>query len=1609
MHDGDSGSFGRILQTTSLKALVAAALVSAGLTGGVAGPVDAYSIRGAADRPIELRSPRHDALEEEGSIILSWSRAANAAEYVVFVAAAPLDGRSADELLADAGVSRTTTAATAIALQDVLRGPEGTTAYSWVVAARDADTGKLTLSSPSSFRAVKAFLGNAPESPLIREAARGTLAPDAYSDAASIRLGNGFRFDPVADGEPQVPPALASKAVPVGHVGAFLVQLRGPVADGQRESLAAAGATIVSYVPNYAFLVRMPGESKADVEALPFVRWVGAYQPAYKLSAQPEMNDVSGPATLHVLLFPDADMTAAAGAVSALGGTVLESTDSGRNKLLRVSIDMAHVTSLASRSDVAWIEPWHETTLHNSNAQWVVQTNINGNRRVWDMGIHGEGQTVMTSDSGIRTSHNMFRDPAVTIAAFGDFPTHRKVISYQRTHEATNAAILFGDASGASYHGTHTAGTIVGEDSFVGGTDARDGMAPQAKIYFMDGGASANTISTPGDLNLMFEKAYVGNGGGVARISSNSWGGGTAGAYDVHCMTSDQFQWDHKDFLIFYSTGNAGTAGSVGSPATSKNSVGSGATANGTSASTIGSYTSRGPTADGRRKPTICAPGSSLSSASGASDTGFQSLTGTSMSCPAMAGATTLIRQYFTEGWYPTGAIVAGNAITPSAALLKAMAVASTANDMTGFTIPDNNVGWGRINADNILYFAGDTRRLAVVDDNDGLATGEFVEYEINVTDASVPLQIALCWTDKEGNPVSSVQLVNDLDLTVTEPNGTTVYLGNVFSGGQSTTGGASDALNVEEGVRRATPATGIWTVRVSGTNCPFSPQPFGLVVSGGMGQNNGFLQIDKLAYGQADLIEIRVEDTNASSPITVDVSSTTESTPEALSITGSNGVFVGTIATTAFSPAKNGGESAIAANGVLSVSHGDAITISYTDASPAATVTATATADFTGPVITNVEATDPPDGPTIDAWCTWTTDIQATSRVYYAISPAIPASFFEDSSLTTQHSIQIPGLLPDTTYNFDVESTDHGGNTTLDDHGGMHYQFTTDSRGDILLVIGDRTFEKDSLYTAALDNLGWSHDIYPDASVTPPAVGDTTSGMRAYPAVWWQVGYEQYPPFSNAARDSVTKYHDGGGRLSVVSHDVAWAFTDATSGYQNAARLAFLNNTLHVSWQQDPTTWSSIVGIAADPISGAYTGGIPYTPHRDGAAGDEINSLAGTGTVSYVWRNNDATPDDIAVRWTNGSNNGSADSAAWGGTPTKVVTNCLEWAQMTDAAARQDVLDKTLIWLIGRDHPDVVVTSPNGGETITTNTLAITGSTTFFGSTAQDTGIVSVSSDGGASWVPVGFFGPGSDPFTGVIDMTVFPNGAEYRVRVSVKDDGDPSLSGSDVSNANFTLDRTGGETRGPVVVAGSIVSSPNPQNNANPSTLTATVTDVGQGGSNVDAAEWSFGVSPAAAGSGTAMTGTFGTTTVAVSATIPALTVPAAMQNFWIRGHDAAGNWGSATALGVVVNGAATGVDGEARTPVRFALEQNSPNPFNPLTAIRYALPKASDVELAVFNASGERVRTLVSSFQTAGFQTVHWDGRNDRGEAVTSGVYLYQIKADRFEESRKMTLVK
>ncbi len=238
------------------------------------------------------------------------------------------------------------------------------------------------------------------------------------------------------------------------------------------------------------------------------------------------------------------------------------------------------------------------------------------------------------------------------------------------------------------------------------------------------------------------------------------------------------------------------------------------------------------------------------------------------MATPATAGGAILIRQYYREGWYGNGTRNSAPSHNPSAALVRASILASAipiAHDMdvpfgnessAGNTnIPNGNEGAGRFVLDNFMYFSpednwntladsSDERksRLWFVDESVGLNTGDSVVYSVDICNPHMVTRFVLSWSDFRGSTNCASGggcLVNDLDLTVIGPGG------EVFIGNAPTTGADNltpnnntiphDRANTWE-IARVKNLKGTFKVKVKGFNVPNGPQPFAVVVSGGLG-----------------------------------------------------------------------------------------------------------------------------------------------------------------------------------------------------------------------------------------------------------------------------------------------------------------------------------------------------------------------------------------------------------------------------------------------------------------------------------------------------------------------------------------------------------------------------------------------------------------------------------------------------------------------------------------------------------------------------------------------------------------------------------------------------
>lgn len=599
--------------------------------------------------------------------------------------------------------------------------------------------------------------------------------------------------------------------------GVHVLMLDGPMNPQRRAGLEASGVAILGYLPLNAFLADVAGTTPAALRALGFVRWAGAYQESWKIEPElaagvrapvtPERQALAaaGEVAVSVWAFAGRPAQVVVDALRAVPGARVKGVEMvGGGACVNAMMPRANVQMLSGLADVQFVEELAEYTLRsNATTRWVVQSNVPLATPLYDRGLTGTGQIVGIIDGRVGAGHCSFVDTN----PIG--PLHRKIEAYNATN-------------GYNFHGTHVAGTAVGDGGDSGDTR---GVAYNARMVF-------NTHPSADEASMYGRFALHTSQG--ARVHSNSWGADWTREYEGGCRGIDAASRDFDDILILHSVSDGAI---VTNPENAKNSLAVAASAQ-APAQENWCFGGIGPTLDGRRKPEILASGCGIFSSSGPSGCGTAGASGTSMACPAAAGLATLMRQYFTEGFYPHGQALPGYEMVPSGQLLKAMMV-NSARDMVGVGgFPSDREGWGRVVGDDALYFTGDSRRLIVHDvRNDSpaaLTTDAWFRTRV-VTQVGEPLKITAAWADVPAEINATFVPINNLDLVVVSPSGIE-YRGNFFGGGQSAPGGgggAADALNNLEQVLVLNPEAGTWTVDVVGTAVNMDVQGFALVVTG--------------------------------------------------------------------------------------------------------------------------------------------------------------------------------------------------------------------------------------------------------------------------------------------------------------------------------------------------------------------------------------------------------------------------------------------------------------------------------------------------------------------------------------------------------------------------------------------------------------------------------------------------------------------------------------------------------------------------------------------------------------------------------------------------------
>ncbi|HXT52759.1 MAG TPA: S8 family serine peptidase [Thermoanaerobaculia bacterium] len=665
---------------------------------------------------------------------------------------------------------------------------------------------------------------------LARLAARG-IAYDEVPDARQVRV-PGYAFDPLADGEPQLPAGQRADLVAnQTRAGFQLVQLVGPAQDGWLEGLAATGARVLQYYPHQTYLVWAPPAARQAIANRSFVRWQGAFHPAYKVDAA--LRAKSGLRTSIVrnvdVMFYTEDQKATLAALAALGAELLDvhpSQPDGAFADAIMRLDAAAIDAVAALPEVLWLgyqSP--RPTLADETSDQIVAGNHPGGTPVVGyaahlatLGVDGSGVTWAIVDTGVDYDHPDLASHIVGGYSFPDVPAACNPVG-QPGSDCNNP--------NGGGHGTHVAG-IVGGNATGAFTDASGflyglGMAPAAGIFAMN---SISGVAWPpaGGWQEHSKRALLGDAVG----GNNSWTSdeGLLHGYQASERTHDLMVRDGnfdtpgvaEPFIEVFAAGNSGPgAQTITSPSEAKNLIVTASSRNSRAGNidTITPSSSRGPAVDGRIVPTLAAPGQQV--ASTRNDGGgfcatpiagtanlYAFCSGTSMAAPHVSGALALITQ-----WWRTGHAGAD----PSPAMAKALLV-NGAVDMDPPDVPNANEGWGRINVTRVIAPPAPAQHW---EQTTPLAhTGNAFTVALGVPSPGQPVKVTLAWTDAAGAVGANPALVNDLDLTVVD--GANTYKGNRFSGGWSVTGGSYDARNNLENVFIQAPSGGAIQVTVAAT-----------------------------------------------------------------------------------------------------------------------------------------------------------------------------------------------------------------------------------------------------------------------------------------------------------------------------------------------------------------------------------------------------------------------------------------------------------------------------------------------------------------------------------------------------------------------------------------------------------------------------------------------------------------------------------------------------------------------------------------------------------------------------------------------------------------------
>lgn len=511
---------------------------------------------------------------------------------------------------------------------------------------------------------------------------------------------------------------------------------------------------------------------------------------------------------------------------------------------------------------------------------------------------------------------------------------------------------------------------------------------------------------------------------------------------------------------------------------------------------------------------------------------------------------------------------------------------------------------------------------------------------------------------------------------------------------------------------------------------------------------------------------------------VSVTVTSTTESggLTVQLTETGANtGVFTGTVQLD---------DGAVATDSLLQVSDGDTLGVAL----PGSSLSNSAQVDGAGPTLSSINAVPA----LVAATITWTTDEPGTSVVRYGLSPTSLTQTVSSSQLTLSHSLQLLGLSSETTYYFEVESTDGVGNSTT----SPVLNFTTLAAASILFVDDDQGVALERYFTAALDANTLNFDTW---NVSARGEIPTAANLQNYEVVIWNTGFNYTATgagLGTAEQAAIAAYLDAGGRIFLSGQDIL--YNGVTSTFrQNYLKVAsFTNDTQRSAHTERGTTDNPITGGLSLSISSPTTDSLwidTVAPVADASGLLTTGTNTGSGPYTGVNYRGDYTAGGFGVVFTTAP----FEAITGAGNRATVMGNVI--AYLTELPA------PTIGISVSSPAPSNRTTEPGGQVTFAVKLLSQPTADVTIPVSSSDTGegTVSVAS---LTFTPGNWATPQTVVVTGV-DEDVDDNDQSYQIVLGAATSTDTDYSGLDADD--LSLVNVDDDTAGISVSAASSTST--------------------------------------------------------------------------------------------------------------------------------------------------------------------------------------------------------